>query len=130
MPLSQVAKLIAENDRHIDDGAPTFSQAELSDLEDQLGLKLPLDLLDFYVAGGLRDLRFANRVLYPSEICEARSLTRDATFLPFATNGCGDLYCVDLRAESNEAVLLWDHETQTFSQHYPCILVALRSWRF
>ena len=61
-------------------------------VSENLGFELPASYIEFCQLGGLGELRLNNRVLSPDEILTSRDYA-PANLVPFAGNGCGDLYC-------------------------------------
>ena len=84
-------------------------------VSENLGFELPASYIEFCQLGGLGELRLNNRVLSPDEILTSRDYA-PANLVPFAGNGCGDLYCWAMGSDSEPAVVFYDHETQRFSQ--------------
>src|SRR5688572_21814966 len=88
------------------------SEDEIRTAELQLGFRLPDSYREFVQSGGLSDfLRISNRVLSPSEMVANQSYLRDRRHVPFADNGCGDLYCWPLADAAEPSVIFADHET-------------------
>ena len=80
--------------------------------------------------GGLSELRLNHRVLPPAEILQSLGYLPDREHVPFADNGCGDLYCW-LRAETPEPVVVFaDHETGTYSHAAASFTQWLEESRF
>ena len=81
--------------------------------------------------GGLGELRIKHRVLSPSEILQSLRYLPDRQHVPFADNGCGDLYCWPLARAAEPAVLFADHETgYTYSEAAASFTDWLEAERF
>ena len=63
---SEIERILAENPTFHDEEAPQPSEQDIDDLGKRVG-NLPESYRQFVLQGGLRDLRFSNRVLehYP-----------------------------------------------------------------
>lgn len=85
---------------------------EIKAAEVKLGFTFPADYISLMQSGGLGDLRIKNRLLSPAEVVSSRRYLRGAGLVPFADNGCGDLYCWD----SQSRVVFADHETGAYIQ--------------
>lgn len=88
------------------------SADDLRTVSSRLGVMLPPSYIEFCQLGGLGQLRFHHRVLRPEEISEARGYVRGENLLPFAANGCGDLYCWLIDGSLEPEVVFFDHEEQ------------------
>src|SRR5687768_18032089 len=72
--------------------APMPTDEEFRSAEAALGFRFPDSYREFVRLGGLGELRINHRVLPPSEILESIRYLPDREHVPFADNGCGDLY--------------------------------------
>ena len=124
--MTEVAEILSQNPDYRDE-APIPSERELTEVERQLGFRFPAEYREFVGLGGLNDLRFKNRVLGPSEIVASREYVPQEQYVPFSSNGCGDLYCWD---RSDGSVFFWDHESRTAYRHEENFLAWLRRNRF
>lgn len=89
------------------------SALEISSAEKQLGFIFPAGYSAFVRGGGLGELRIKHRVLSPSETVESQRFLPSSELVPFADNGCGDLYCW-VRAQGPTSVVVFaDHEAGT-----------------
>jgi hypothetical protein len=84
---------------------------EFRRVEAELGFRFPDSYREFVRLGGLGELRINHRVLPPSEILQSLRYLPDRDHVPFADNGCGDLYCWPRTEAPEPAVLFADHET-------------------
>lgn len=84
---------------------------EVRRVESELGFRFPASYREFVGLGGLGELRINHRVLSPSEILESIRHLPDREHVPFADNGCGDLYCWPRTETAEPTVLFADHET-------------------
>lgn len=103
--MSSIQEILAQNlvDR-LDEPVPGDEQ--LTKAETALRVSLPAEYREFVRCGGLNDLRFKNRILGPAEIVQNARYLHGGDHVPFASNGCGDLYCWSQPAMQ---VVLWDH---------------------
>lgn len=124
--MTEVDEILSQNAEHRDEG-PIPSESELTEVELQLRFRFPAEYREFVRLGGLNDLRFKNRVLAPSEIVASRRYVPHEQYVPFSSNGCGDLYCWE---RSDGSVFFWDHESRTASRHEENFVVWLRRNRF
>jgi len=88
------------------------STEDLRDASIRLGVALPPSYVEFCLLGGLGELRFRHRILRPEEMAEARAFLPGQNLLPFADNGCRDLYCWLIDGSSEPGVVFFDHEEQ------------------
>jgi hypothetical protein len=110
--MSEIERILRSGKSHRELAAVP-SADELNAVSNQLGVPLPPSYVEFCQLGGLGELRFNHRILRPAEMAEARRFVRKENLLPFADNGCGDLYCWLLDSSSEPAVVFFDHEEQT-----------------
>jgi hypothetical protein len=92
-------------------GVAIPTDEEFHRVEAELGFHFPGSYREFVRLGGLGVLRFKHRVLSPSEIVESLRYLPDKEHVPFADNGCGDLYCWPRIDIAEPVVLFADHET-------------------
>lgn len=96
---------------------PMPTDQEFRSVESELGFRFPTSYREFVRLGGLGELRINHRVLPPSEIVENLRYLPDREYVPFADNGCGDLYCWPRSDAAEPVVLFADHETDyTYSE--------------
>lgn len=87
------------------------TEEEFRSAEAALRFRFPDSYREFVRLGGLGELRIRHRVLPPFAILVSMRHLPDRDHVPFADNGCGDLYCWP-RTETEEPVVLFaDHET-------------------
>ncbi|WP_165973898.1 SMI1/KNR4 family protein [Paucimonas lemoignei] len=105
-----IASLLAQNQKHrLDDPLP--SEADITNAESSLGRGLPEQYKVFLRLGGLNDLRFNHEILSPSEILHNRTYLPSLEYVPFASNGCGDLFCWKAGELDDPQVYLWEHDS-------------------
>ncbi|MCC5851168.1 MAG: SMI1/KNR4 family protein [Verrucomicrobia bacterium] len=107
---------------------PTVADIKVASIG--LGFSFPKAYLEFVQLGGLSELRFNHAVLSPGEIWESSVFLPDKEHIPFAENGCGDMYCWRKNDSDNPDVLFWDHETGDYSKDSDNFSVWLRKNRF
>ncbi len=90
---------------------PMPTEEEFSKLESELGFRFPDSYREFVRLGGLGELRINHRVLSPSEILQSLRRLPSREHVPFADNGCGDLFCWPRTEAAEPAVFFADHET-------------------
>jgi hypothetical protein len=91
--------------------APMPTDEEIRSAEAELGFRFPASYREFVRLGGLGELRINHRVLPPAEILQSLRYLPDREHVPFADNGCGDLYCWPRTETAEPVVLFADHET-------------------
>jgi hypothetical protein len=124
-----IPSLLAQNQLYrLDEPVP--SDESILVVERQLGRELPGQYKTFVRLGGLNDLRFGCEVLAPSEIENNQGYVSASGYVPFASNGCGDLYCWPADALDNPIVLLWEHDTGAFIDCGTSFLEWLAGQRF
>jgi len=104
-------------------------QGGFARVSEKLGFELPASYIEFCQLGGLGELRFNNRVLVPEEILTSRSYV-PTNMVPFAGNGCGDLYCWPMDSGAEPPVVFHDQQTQLLSQVAPSFTDWLGKNRF
>ena len=96
---------------------PLPTDEEFRAVESELGFRFPASYREFVRLGGLDELRINHRVLSPSQILQSLRCLPDPEHVPFAENGCGDLYCWPRTDTAEPVVLFADHETgYTYSE--------------
>ncbi len=126
--MSLVEQLLATDATHrIDREIPTTE--ELRSLEELIDRSLPRAYVEFLRLGGLGDLRFSNEVLAPDEIAEAITSVRRVGLVPFASNGCGDLFCWQRNKLPHSKVVYWEHEESKTHDAFETFESALQAWR-
>jgi hypothetical protein len=127
--MKEIEEILQENQNHkLDDSIPT--EEDFAEVEMVLNKPLPYAYKRFVELGGLNDLRFNHRVLNPKEIIECDEMVGIDRYLPFASNGCGDLFCWHLPEMANPPVVLWLHETKNIEGVEFCFTVWLEKNRF
>lgn len=109
--MSKIAAILASGLSMRDESVVGVSERETRDAEVRLGFLFPQSYVEFTALGGLAELRFNHRILRPSEIVERQQSVDSARYVPFAENGCGDLYCWPRTDEAEPTVLFLDHES-------------------
>ncbi len=122
--MTEIADILIADARHmLADPERIPSLEGIRSAEADLGTTLPKDYVEFCRLGGLNHLRIRHQVLAPAEILANRDPLQDPTLIPFASNGCGDLFC--WRAGKPQ-VLFWDHGQGTASLGAPSFVEWLR----
>ena len=95
-----------------------------------MDFELPARYIEFCKLGGLTDIRLKHRVLSPDEILRYRCEV-PSNLVPFADDGCGDLFCWSTDAGSgiDPAVIFYDQETQHSSPAAPSFTAWLAMHR-
>jgi hypothetical protein len=127
---SEVARLLRSGRSALDETVAPVSEADLTAAEVQLSHSLPPSYREFVTLGGLAELRFKHRILAPNEILEAVKYIDGARYIPFADNGCGDLYCWEKAMTQEPRVIFVDHETEEHTVDSDSFLEWLRKNRF
>ncbi|MEJ1962809.1 MAG: SMI1/KNR4 family protein [Gammaproteobacteria bacterium] len=101
-------------------GVPTAipSPEDFRRAAESLGYDLPGSYIEFCKLGGLGELGFSHRILSPDEILATRTDV-PGSLVPFADNGCGDLFCWPVDGGTEPAVIFHDQETQQSSPAAP-----------
>jgi hypothetical protein len=110
-----IATILGQNQVYRLDN-PIPSEEEIEQAEKWLCSVLPEQYKVFLRLGGLNDLRFNHNILALREIGGNRRHLPSPGFLPFASNGCGDLFCWKERAGDDPTVFYWEHESGEFSE--------------
>jgi hypothetical protein len=110
--MSEVERILHSGKSHRELAAVPSTE-DLRLVSRRLGVNLPPSYMEFCQLGGLGELRFHCRILRPEAIAEARSYVPKENLLPFAANGCGDLYCWLIDGSPEPAVVFFDHEDQS-----------------
>ena len=95
-----------------DESAEQPSRLDIAKAEEACGCRFPSSYLEFLALGGLSELRFRCRILSPTEISESIASLPSKGFVPFADNGCGDLYVWEVSGEVEPRVFFMDHDAQ------------------
>lgn len=112
-----------ESARSGDEAIPT--EQEIREVERELNFRFPASYLEFVRLGGLGELCMNNPILSPAEVLESRHYLPDSEHVPFADNGCGDLYCWPRSDAAEPVVLFADHET---SYTYREVAASFTQW--
>ncbi len=105
------------------------SDAAISAAESALGFSFPQTYREFLALGGLNELNFDQRILSPAAIVEDHQFVSSLGLIPFASDGCGGLFCWENSALSAGRVVYWDHETNSIETSFDSFLAAIDSWR-
>jgi SMI1 / KNR4 family (SUKH-1) len=108
--MTAIEKILGTGRSARSDDTPMPSEEEFRRAEAELGFRFPESYREFVRLGGLGELRINHRVLAPSGILESMRYLPDREHVPFADNGCGDLYCWPRSMEAEPMVLLAEHD--------------------
>ncbi|WP_158236311.1 SMI1/KNR4 family protein [Acidovorax sp. 62] len=114
--MSEIERILLNGKSARDDEVKPVPPNELRALEELLRFTLPPSYCEFVALGGLGELRINHRVLNPQEVIESIRYVDGSQYVPFADNGCGDLYCWPRSGEEEPMVVFADHETDEYSQ--------------
>lgn len=126
--MNDVSAILDRGRRYPDEEVEPVSVNEIREFQSAFQDHIPRSYLDFVELGGHAELGFSNRVLSPSEIIEARKYV-GSEYLPFAENGCGDLFVWRVEDLPQSSVYFWDHETETYQKHRESFLECIDEWR-
>jgi len=110
--------------------AETPSARDISSAERRLSFSFPASYVSFLREGGLGELRLKHRILSPAEAVESQKFLLGRGLVPFADNGCGDLYCWVVAQGAASAVVFADHETGSHYEVAESFDAWLRDCRF
>jgi len=110
-PMSEIERILRTDKSVRDHQTEPVQQAEVLSAEASLRFAFPPSYREFLAFGGLSELRMNHRVLSPSQIVENARHVDQAQYIPFADNGCGDLYCWRRSSGTEPPVVFADHET-------------------
>jgi len=129
--MTAIEKILTTGKSARSDDAPMPTEEKFRSAEAELGFRFPDSYREFVRLGGLGELRINHRVLPPSEILQSLRYLPDREHVPFADNGCGDLYCWPRTEAAEPAVLFADHETSyTYSEAAASFTDWLEAERF
>jgi hypothetical protein len=128
-PTSDVAFVLRSGRSALDETVAPVSEEELAAAEAELSWSFPPSYREFVALGGLAEMRINSRVLGPKEVVELPHVDR-SRHIPFAENGCGDLYCWERSVAPEPRVLFLDHETSEHTVDSDSFLEWLRKNRF
>ena len=128
--MSEIKEILTTGKSARDESTPSISNDEILEAETKLGFNFPPSYKEFVSLGGLGELRISHRVLSPEEIQDSIQYFPSDQYIPFADNGCGDLYCWPKVSELEPPVLFSDHESGEFSNDAPSFLAWLKANRF
>ncbi|WP_284620707.1 SMI1/KNR4 family protein [Aquabacterium humicola] len=128
--MSEIEQLLRNGKSRLDEFARSVTETDLDVAESMLPFALPTSYREFVALGGLNELRINHRVLHPSEIAVAIKQVDQTQYVPFADNGCGDVYCWMNTGEPEPPVVLADHESSQYVQDSPSFADWLRKNRF
>jgi hypothetical protein len=111
--MSEVVEILQQNIQYrLDDPQNIVSEDAIHAIEKQLGVALPAEYVEFCLLGGLNDLQFQHTVLSPGAIVTHAQSVSDQSLVPFASNGCGDLFCW---RKNMQEIMFWEHDNGTVS---------------
>ena len=126
--MNPIEQVLAGNSKYRIERQPPSAE-EIAVVENAVGGPLPPGYLEFLRLGGLGDLRFTDEVLAPNEILQSLKLVSYLKLVPFASNGCGDLYCWRMAELPHSAVVFWDHDDSAVHESFESFESALQAWR-
>ena len=113
--MTAIEKILTTGKSDRSGGEPIPTEEQIRAVEAELGFRFPNSYREFVRLGGLSELRLNHRVLPPAEVLQSLRYLPDREHVPFADNGCGDLFSWP-RTDSPEPVVLFaNHETGTYS---------------
>ena len=83
------------------------SDADIAAAESTLSFTFPQAYREFLALGGLNELDFDHRILSPAEIVANHRFVSSHGLIPFASDGCGGMFCWDIRSPIAAAVVYW-----------------------
>jgi hypothetical protein len=110
-PMSTIKEILQSGKSARTDQGQPIQEEDLKAAECSLHFTLPASYKEFIALGGLCELRINHRVLSPKEIIVNLRFVTEDKFIPFAENGCGDLYCWPRTTVKEPSVFFADHET-------------------
>lgn len=129
--MTPIERILTTGPSARDSEVPIPTDEEFCRAEAELVFRFPDSYREFVRLGGLGELRIKNRVLSPSEIVESHRYLPDGEHVPFADNGCGDLYCWPRTDAAEPVVLFADHELgYTYSDDAMSFIHWLEANRF
>lgn len=108
--MTDIEAILSSGDSDRSGAEPIPTDEEFRIVEAQLAFRFPESYREFVLLGGLSELCINHRVLPPAEIVDSLKYLPDLEHVPFADNGCGDLYCWPRTETAEPVVLLADHE--------------------
>ena len=109
--MTDIERILSTGESDRSGAEPMPTDEEFRSIEAQLSFRFPESYRGFVRLGGLSELCINHRVLPPSEILQSLRYLPDREHVPFADNGCGDLYCWPRTEAAEPAVLFADHAT-------------------
>ena len=128
--MDEIARILTVGRSDREEGVAIPTDGEVAAAEAALRFRFPDSYREFLRLGGLAELRIHHRVLSPQEILDAMRYLPDAEHIPFADNGCGDLYCWPRVNQPEPDVFFADHESDQYKQDAVSFTVWLEKNRF
>lgn len=128
--MTEIEQILLSGRSARDDTVQSVSATEVGDASNLLSFTFPESYLHFVKLGGLAELRINHRVLSPVEILAALRYVDGTKYVPFADNGCGDLYCWERVAAVEPPVIFADHESNQYLADSEGFIEWLRKNRF
>ncbi|MHB1083688.1 MAG: SMI1/KNR4 family protein [Thiobacillus sp.] len=113
--MSEIERILLNGKSARDEEVSPVPCCELRALEESLRFTLPPSYCEFVALGGLSEFRINHRMLNPQEVVESLRYVDGNHYIPFADNGCGDLYCWPRSGEEEPVIVFADHETGEYS---------------
>ena len=127
--MSEIEQILSSGTSSQRDEERAVSESDVARLVAAVHCAVPPSYLEFVQLGGLAELRFRNRVLSPLEILDARGQLPGQR-IPFADNGCGDVFCWERSEQIEPPVLLWEHDSGKLAPNAANFIDWLRQNRF
>ncbi|BEP55578.1 hypothetical protein GmRootV118_28220 [Variovorax sp. V118] len=128
--VTEIEALLKSGKTARDEDVPAVLDQEIREAEATLGRSFPTSYREFIAFGGLGELRIRHRVLRPAEIVVVKRHTGAAPIVPFADNGCGDLYGWSTLGLDEPGVVLWNHDDGTVEHVADSFAAWLSTFRF
>jgi len=127
--MSEIEQILNSGTSSRLDEERVVSESDVARLVAAVRCAVPPSYLEFLRLGGLAELRFHNRVLSPVEIVDTLGQL-PSQCIPFADNGCGDVFCWERSEQVEPAVILWEHDSGKLAPNAANFVDWLRQNRF
>ena len=130
MDMSDIERILKTGRSVLDEEVQAVTSEEMQAVEKKLGFSFPSSYCEFVALGGLGERRINHSVLTPQEIIENLRYVDSTLYIPFADNGCGDLYCWPRTEKDEPEVVFVDHESEKASTDAKSFVEWLEKNRF